>query len=86
MCGDGKGLILEKEFYWGETLKVTSSKLDFEIEKKLIAKKLDKLQAEGVSEEELATSMRDFGIERCSFLNIYLTLYIASSTHTIINS
>ncbi|PON76844.1 Fatty acyl-CoA reductase [Parasponia andersonii] len=64
VCGEGKGLVLEKEFYPGETLKETSSKLDFEVEKKLVAEKLQKLRVQGVSEEDIATNMRDLGIER----------------------
>ncbi|KAF4367182.1 probable fatty acyl-CoA reductase 4 [Cannabis sativa] len=64
VCGEGEGVIMEKEVYQGETLKSTSSKLDFEIEMKLAAQKLDALRSQGISEQLIASDMRDFGLQR----------------------
>ncbi|KAL5583199.1 hypothetical protein UlMin_015641 [Ulmus minor] len=64
VCGEGKGLIMEKPFSMGETLKETRSKLDFHVEKKLVQEKLNELHSRGVSEVDIAIAMRDFGMER----------------------
>ncbi|XP_062090581.1 probable fatty acyl-CoA reductase 4 [Humulus lupulus] len=64
VCGEGEGVIVERELYPGQTLRATSSKLDFEIEMKLAAQKLDDLRAQGISEALIASDMKDFGIQR----------------------
>ncbi|KAL5583240.1 hypothetical protein UlMin_015682 [Ulmus minor] len=64
VCGEKEGLILEKAFHMGETLKKTCSKLDFDMEKKLVVEKLNKLQTEGAAEATITRTMRDFGMER----------------------
>ena len=71
MCGEDKGLILEKEFQMGETLKPSHSILDFRVEMKLVAEKLKTLQAQGVSDSAISTTMREFGIERL-FTCVYI--------------
>ncbi|KAL5583152.1 hypothetical protein UlMin_015594 [Ulmus minor] len=64
VCGESKGLILEKPFGIGETLKETHSKLDYEFEKQLAEEKLNKLRAEGITESTITSIMKDFGMER----------------------
>lgn len=65
MCGEGEGLILETPLKMGQTLKADcSSKLDIKLEKKLAAQKLKQLQAQGISEQQIASTMSDFGMKR----------------------
>lgn len=64
VCGEVKGLVLEKAFLIGETLRKTCSKLDIKLENKLVADKLYELQKQEASEETISTTMKDFGIER----------------------
>ncbi|KAL5583149.1 hypothetical protein UlMin_015591 [Ulmus minor] len=64
VCGEKEGLILEKAFHMGETLKETCSKLDFDIEKKLVEEKLNELETESAAEATITNTMRDFGMER----------------------
>ncbi|KAM7267109.1 hypothetical protein ACFE04_009275 [Oxalis oulophora] len=56
-------LMLEKPLYMGETLN-KAIKLDIEMEKKVIEKKLNELRQQSLSEKEITEAMKDFGIER----------------------
>ncbi|XP_073221155.1 fatty acyl-CoA reductase 8-like [Cicer arietinum] len=58
-----KGLISEKPFFMGQTLK-GSSTLDIELEKKLIENKLSELEAQKADEQTIDMVMKKFGIVR----------------------
>ncbi|KAJ0020866.1 hypothetical protein Pint_31043 [Pistacia integerrima] len=62
----GSGLIPEKPFYNGETLKC-SCRLEITEEKKLIDEKLNQLQAQGAAKNELTSTMKELGIQRARF-------------------
>ena len=64
VCGERKGLIEEKAFYSGETLKKTNSKLDYKEEGKLVVQKLNELRAKEASKEAIIATMKDFGMKR----------------------
>ncbi|KAJ0083290.1 hypothetical protein Patl1_29587 [Pistacia atlantica] len=66
VCGEGSGLIPEKPFYNGETLKC-SCRLEITEEKKLIDEKLNQLQAQGAAKNELTSTMKELGIQRARF-------------------
>uniref|UniRef100_A0A3Q7X2A3 Fatty acyl-CoA reductase n=1 Tax=Cicer arietinum TaxID=3827 RepID=A0A3Q7X2A3_CICAR len=63
--GQMKGLISEKPFFMGQTLK-GSSTLDIELEKKLIEKKLSELEAQKADGHTIKMVMKKFGIERAN--------------------
>nr|XP_027187544.1 fatty acyl-CoA reductase 8-like [Cicer arietinum] len=60
-----KGLISEKPFFMGQTLK-GSSTLDIELEKKLIENKLSELEAQKADEQTIDMVMKKFGIVRAN--------------------
>ncbi|KAM7267726.1 hypothetical protein ACFE04_009892 [Oxalis oulophora] len=62
--GDLNGeFMLEKPLYMGETLN-KAIKLDIEMEKKVIEKKLNELRQQNLSEKKITEAMKDFGNER----------------------
>ncbi|GLT63855.1 hypothetical protein SLA2020_363870 [Shorea laevis] len=63
VCGEGVGLIQEKPFYMGETLKKPSN-LDIFEEKKMMEEKLDQLQKQNLKDETVSSDMKDFGLKR----------------------
>ncbi|XP_062083105.1 alcohol-forming fatty acyl-CoA reductase-like [Humulus lupulus] len=63
VCGEVEGVIEEKAFEIGETLK-KSNKLDFEVEKQLVQQKLNQLQQLQASQQVITTTMKEFGIQR----------------------
>ncbi|XP_004490308.1 fatty acyl-CoA reductase 8-like [Cicer arietinum] len=63
--GQMKGLISEKPFFMGQTLK-GSSTLDIELEKKLIENKLSELEAQKADEQTIDMVMKKFGIVRAN--------------------
>ncbi|KAH7512801.1 hypothetical protein FEM48_Zijuj12G0128600 [Ziziphus jujuba var. spinosa] len=64
VCGEREGTIPEDTiFYMGKTIK-SEPKLDLEVEQKLVAEKLNDLQAQNASEDTITTIMKDFGIKR----------------------
>ncbi|XP_065869018.1 alcohol-forming fatty acyl-CoA reductase-like [Euphorbia lathyris] len=63
VCGEDKGLILEKPYLMGEAKK-GDEKIDIEGEKKLAEDKVNQLQSENVSPKEITSLMKDFGLER----------------------
>ncbi|XP_060217186.1 fatty acyl-CoA reductase 3-like [Lycium barbarum] len=62
VCGEKEGLILEKPLNYGETLN-GSSRLDIDVEKKLVEETLKDLQDRNATEKEVL-AMRILGIER----------------------
>ncbi|XP_062086573.1 probable fatty acyl-CoA reductase 4 [Humulus lupulus] len=65
VCGEMKGVIEEKAFEIGETLKKNiSSKLDFEVENQLAQQKLYQLEQQQASQQTITTTMKEFGIQR----------------------
>lgn len=70
VCGERGGLLLEDSSSMDEMIK-QMTKFDFEaVEKKLVKEKLNELKAQGVSQEVITNTMKDFGIER--FLSIQI--------------
>ncbi|XP_004291622.1 PREDICTED: fatty acyl-CoA reductase 3-like [Fragaria vesca subsp. vesca] len=64
VCGERGGLLLEDSSSMDEMIK-QMTKFDFEaVEKKLVKEKLNELKAQGVSQEVITNTMKDFGIER----------------------
>lgn len=63
VSGERAGLILETSYGRGDTLNGVSG-LDIDEEKKLVDQKLNELQAEGATAEEIKEAMKDMGIER----------------------
>ncbi|VFQ72895.1 unnamed protein product [Cuscuta campestris] len=70
VCGEGNGIMLEKPLILGETLNGTS-KLDIDVEKKVIQEKLEELQTQNANEKDVKSAMRDLGIQRFSFFFCY---------------
>lgn len=67
VCGEREGLILEDPLAMGATLIGTASPptpLDINQEKELVEERLNQLQAQGFSEELIASTMKDMGIQR----------------------
>lgn len=65
VCGEGEGLILESALHMGQKLKPTCSfKLDYRLEQKLVAEKLNELRARDLPEEVIASAMSEFGMKR----------------------
>nr|TKR83366.1 hypothetical protein D5086_0000268710 [Populus alba] len=63
VSGERAGLILETSYGRGDTLNGVSG-LDIDEEKKLVDQKLNELQAEGATTEEIKGAMKEMGIER----------------------
>ncbi|XP_048425538.1 alcohol-forming fatty acyl-CoA reductase-like isoform X2 [Pyrus x bretschneideri] len=65
VCGEREGLIPEDlSSFMDEKVKGTT-KFNFQVqEKKVVEEKLNDLKAEGASEENIRSTMKDFGIER----------------------
>lgn len=65
VCGEMEGLIPEDlSSFMDEKVKGTT-KFNFQVqEKKVVEEKLNDLKAEGASEENIRSTMKDFGIER----------------------
>ncbi|CAJ2654629.1 fatty acyl-CoA reductase 1-like [Trifolium pratense] len=69
VCGDAKdghGILQEKPFEMGQSLK-KDSKLDIHKEMDLIKRKLAELQAMNVDENSMKCVMQDYGMERANF-------------------
>ncbi|KAM6576034.1 hypothetical protein CsatB_027871 [Cannabis sativa] len=64
VCGEKEGIISEKAFEFGETLTKTFTKLDFKIEKELVAHRLSQLRETKASESAINANMRELGTER----------------------
>ncbi|KAL3354462.1 hypothetical protein AABB24_018886 [Solanum stoloniferum] len=65
VCGEGEGVIPEKSFSLGETLN-KNSKLDIDVERKVIDEKLKELEAQSLTTKEVTIAMRDLGIQRAN--------------------
>ncbi|MED6205243.1 hypothetical protein PIB30_016036 [Stylosanthes scabra] len=65
VCGERKGLIPEEPFQMGQTIK-GSSKLDINLEKKLIEQKLSELHAQNANEETITSIMTELGATRAN--------------------
>ena len=76
VCGEQEGLIPEKAFQMGETIKATSLKLDIDEENKLVAEKLNKLKAQNVPQQDISAALKSFGVERFLCLILNNTLYV----------
>ncbi|KAM7272419.1 hypothetical protein ACFE04_027082 [Oxalis oulophora] len=63
VCGEKPGLIPETPYIYGETIKGTT-RLDVEIEKKIIEQELNQLHAEGATDRSITLAMKDLGIKR----------------------
>lgn len=63
VCGEDKGIIVEKPFPMGKAKKGTA-KIEIEVEQKLVEEKLDQLHTENVSEKTIAAALKDFGLQR----------------------
>lgn len=72
MCGEKEGLVSEKGFYMGETLKKTC-KLDIAEEKRMVEENLDQLRS--VPDEAVKSAMKEFGFQR--FLYAFNTVFIS---------
>uniref|UniRef100_M1ABM8 Fatty acyl-CoA reductase n=1 Tax=Solanum tuberosum TaxID=4113 RepID=M1ABM8_SOLTU len=65
VCGEGEGVIPEKSFSLGETLN-KNSKLNIDVERKVIDEKLKELEAQSLTTKEVTIAMRDLGIQRAN--------------------
>ncbi|WJX68164.1 factor arrest protein 3 [Trifolium repens] len=65
VCGERGGLILEDPHRFGVSLNGVPG-LDIDMEKKLVEEKLDQLQAERATEQDIEIEMKDFGIKRAT--------------------
>lgn len=63
VCGEGEGVLQEKPFYMGETLKGTS-KLDIVEEKRAMEENLDQLRNQNLTEAAVTDAMKEFGLKR----------------------
>jgi fatty acyl-CoA reductase len=63
VCGKRGGLILEDPHRFGVSLNGVPG-LDIDMEKKLVEEKLNQLQAERATEQDIEIEMKDFGIKR----------------------
>ena len=63
MAGERSGLILESSYSIGQTLNGDSG-LDISFEKEVADEKLEQLQAQGASGNEITRIMKDLGAER----------------------
>ncbi|PPD93159.1 hypothetical protein GOBAR_DD09863 [Gossypium barbadense] len=74
VCGEKTGIILEKRFYMGETLKGTHNINIFE-EKITMEQQLAQLQYQGAPDKAITSSMKEFGLERFFFYSILIQNY-----------
>ncbi|KAK8683354.1 hypothetical protein V6N13_039416 [Hibiscus sabdariffa] len=74
VCGEQTGIILEKRFYMGETLKETSN-LNIIEERRNAEEKLDQLRHQSLSDEALTIEMKEFGLKRAK-LNGWPNTYV----------
>ncbi|XP_055824646.1 fatty acyl-CoA reductase 3-like [Solanum dulcamara] len=66
VCGEGEGVLIpEKSFILGETLN-KNSKLEIDVERKVIEEKLKELEAQSLTTREMTMAMRDLGIQRAN--------------------
>ncbi|WJX68869.1 alcohol-forming fatty acyl-CoA reductase [Trifolium repens] len=65
VCGERGGLILEDPYRFGVSINGVSG-LDIDMEKKLVEKELNKLQAEGATEKDIEVVMKDLGMKRAT--------------------
>jgi fatty acyl-CoA reductase len=63
VCGERGGLILEDSHRFGVSLNGVSE-LDIDMEKKLVEEKLNNLQVEGATEQDIEVVMKDLGMKR----------------------
>jgi fatty acyl-CoA reductase len=63
VCGERGGLILEDPHRFGVSLNGVPG-LDIDMEKKLVEEKLNQLQAERATEQDIEVEMKDLGIKR----------------------
>ena len=63
VCGERGGLILEDPHHFGVSLNGVPGP-DIDMEKKLVEEKLNQLQAERATEQDIEIEMKDFGIKR----------------------
>ncbi|KAF5744862.1 fatty acyl-CoA reductase 3-like [Tripterygium wilfordii] len=63
VCGEREGLVPEKSFYMGETLKDTT-KLNIYAEKKLVEENLKQLNAQNATDKTITSTLRDLGMKR----------------------
>ncbi|KAL4295661.1 hypothetical protein GQ457_12G027500 [Hibiscus cannabinus] len=73
VCGEQKGIILEKRFYMGEKKETTN--LDIIDERRIAEKKLDQLRHQSPSNEALTMKMKEFGLKRAK-LNGWPNTYV----------
>ena len=70
VCGEREGLIPEDSSSFMDEKAKGTTKLNFQVrEKKVVEKKLNELKARGSSEENIRSTMKDFGIERLLSIN-----------------
>ncbi|KAK0605864.1 hypothetical protein LWI29_031614 [Acer saccharum] len=63
VSGERSGLIVENSYKMGETLN-GASRLDIDMEKKVVEQELNQLHSEGASEQAITLAMKDLGIKR----------------------
>ncbi|KAF5744863.1 hypothetical protein HS088_TW07G00444 [Tripterygium wilfordii] len=63
VCGEREGLLSEKSFYMGETLKGTT-KLNVYAEKKIVEENLKQLNAQNATEKTITSTLKDLGMKR----------------------
>ncbi|KAF5744861.1 fatty acyl-CoA reductase 3 [Tripterygium wilfordii] len=63
VCGEREGLVPEKSFYMGETLKGTT-RLNIYAEKKLVEENLKQLNAQNATDKTITSTLRDLGMKR----------------------
>jgi fatty acyl-CoA reductase len=63
VCGERGGLIVEDPYQMGVSLNGVSG-LDIDVEKKIIEDKLNMLQQEGATENDIKVAMKDLGMKR----------------------
>ncbi|KAM1227480.1 hypothetical protein ACFX2I_006742 [Malus domestica] len=65
VCGEREGLVPEDSSSFMDEKAKGTTKFNFQVrEKKVVEKKLNELKARGASEENIRSTMKDFGIER----------------------
>ncbi|WJX50076.1 alcohol-forming fatty acyl-CoA reductase [Trifolium repens] len=65
VCGERGGLIVEDPYQMGVSLNGVSG-LDIDVEKKIIEDKLNMLQQEGATENDIKVAMKDLGMKRAN--------------------
>ncbi|XP_065850026.1 fatty acyl-CoA reductase 3-like isoform X1 [Euphorbia lathyris] len=85
VCGEDGGLILEKPLSLGKS-KNGSTKVEIEVEKKLVQEKLAQLLSENASQKETAIAMKKLGLERAKlhgWPNTYVFSKAMSEMHLV---